>query len=217
MFSIFAFIHVIPCYSPNKKSHVIIWPEDGRIHLPFKFWVWTYRPNRILMECCAWICHNLNETKLTFPNLFPIDSPNGRLTGLTNGKSWSSRGKPPFLILTIQSILRPNHLSTRVAFHWKKACASELILNCRTGKPPESAKPQVTTDPPAKMAANAAYVDTTYCTFLSRSRTAELSPPCPRSQQIHRLRKRSKRRLCGLNFPHICLRWSWTAELSPSR
>ena len=85
--------------------------------------------------------------------------------------------------------------------------------------PPKSAWPQVTTDPSARIAANAPSVDWICCTFLSWSWTAKLSPPKSAWPQVttdpsFRIAANARSALwicCTL------LSWSWTAELSPPK
>ena len=68
--------------------------------------------------------------------------------------------------------------------NWTKT--NEYLSSCWTAElsPPSSAWPQVTTDPSARIAANAWLVRWICCTPLSLSRTAELSPPLSGLPQV---------------------------------
>ena len=83
--------------------------------------------------------------------------------------------------------------------------------------PPNSWSPQVTTDPSAKIAANAPSAAWICCTPLSWSWTAELSPPNSWSPQV----TTEPSAKIAANAPSVAwirctpLSWSWTAELSP--
>ena len=83
--------------------------------------------------------------------------------------------------------------------------------------PPQSASPQVTTDPSARIAAKAPREDWICCTPLSWSRTAELSLPQSASPQVT-TDPSSRIAAKALAVVWICctpLSWSRTAELSP--
>ena len=83
--------------------------------------------------------------------------------------------------------------------------------------PPHLWTPQVTTDPSAKIAANACGVAWICCTPLSWSWTAELSPPNLCLPQVT-TEPSAKIAANAQSVARICctpLSWSWTAELSP--